>query len=133
MRIPYNPSTIKTFESSRKAGFGKKPDLERGKVPEDWWYFPVVARLHSERTGYPTQKPEALLERIFPEESQAVTVSVGALPQQGIAEVIGLRDPGLAAERVTNQDVEMTCADPADGKIPDAEVVLAPIVNINVS
>jgi DNA modification methylase len=65
VRVPYNPSTIKTFQSSSKAGFGKKPDLERGKVPEDWWYFPVVARLHSERTGYPTQKPEALLERII--------------------------------------------------------------------
>ncbi len=65
VRVPYSPSTIKTFESSAKAGFGKMPDLERGKVPEDWWYFPVVARLHSERTGYPTQKPEALLERII--------------------------------------------------------------------
>lgn len=65
VRVPYKDSTIKTFNSSRKAGFGKKPDLERGKVPEDWWYFPVVARLHSERTGYPTQKPEALLERIL--------------------------------------------------------------------
>jgi len=41
------------------------PDLARGKVPEDWWYFPVVARLHNERTGYPTQKPNALLERII--------------------------------------------------------------------
>jgi len=40
------------------------PDLERGKVPEDWWYFPVIARLHNERTGYPTQKPVALLDRI---------------------------------------------------------------------
>jgi hypothetical protein len=57
--------TVKTFASSPKAGFGKVPDLERGKVPEDWWYFPVVARLHNERTGYPTQKPEALLERIL--------------------------------------------------------------------
>jgi len=65
VREPYNPSTVKTFEASSKAGFGKVPDLERGKVPEDWWYFPVVARLHSERTGYPTQKPEALLERII--------------------------------------------------------------------
>lgn len=65
VRVPYSPSTIKTFESSSKAGFGKTPDLERGKVPEDWWYFPVVARLHSERTGYPTQKPEALLKRII--------------------------------------------------------------------
>ncbi|MFQ5942028.1 MAG: DNA-methyltransferase [Anaerolineales bacterium] len=63
VRVPYDPSTVRTFSSS-KAGFGKRPDLERGKVPEDWWYFPVVARLHNERTGYPTQKPEALLERI---------------------------------------------------------------------
>ncbi|PWH14027.1 MAG: hypothetical protein DDG60_08825 [Anaerolineae bacterium] len=65
VRIPYDPTTVKTFASSPKAGFGKIPDLERGKVPEDWWYFPVVARLHNERTGYPTQKPQALLERIL--------------------------------------------------------------------
>jgi DNA modification methylase len=64
VRVPYDTSTVQTFASSRKAGFGKVPDLARGKVPEDWWYFPVVARLHSERTGYPTQKPEALVERI---------------------------------------------------------------------
>ena len=65
VREPYHPSTIQTFKASPKAGFGKMPDLERGKVPEDWWYFPVVARLHNERTGYPTQKPESLLERII--------------------------------------------------------------------
>ncbi len=65
VREPYNQNTVNTFRSSPKAGFGKIPDLERGKVPEDWWYFPVVARLHTERTGYPTQKPEALLKRII--------------------------------------------------------------------
>jgi site-specific DNA-methyltransferase (adenine-specific) len=65
VREPYNKNTVKTFHSSPKAGFGKVPDLERGKVPEDWWYFPVIARLHSERTGFPTQKPVALLERIL--------------------------------------------------------------------
>ena len=65
IRIPYDEKTVKTFASSNKAGFGKTPDLERGKVPEDWWYFPVVARMHNERTGYPTQKPAALLERII--------------------------------------------------------------------
>jgi hypothetical protein len=65
VREPYNPSTVKTFAASPKAGFGKVPNLARGKVPEDWWYFPVVARLHNERTGYPTQKPDALLERII--------------------------------------------------------------------
>lgn len=71
VRQPYDPATIRTFKSSRKAGFGKVPDLARGKVPEDWWYFPVVARLHGERTGYPTQKPEALLERIIKASSSA--------------------------------------------------------------
>jgi len=65
VREPYNQNTVNTFKSSRKAGFGKIPNLARGKVPEDWWYFPVVARLHNERTGYPTQKPNALLERII--------------------------------------------------------------------
>jgi DNA modification methylase len=65
VRVPYDPSTLRTFAGSSRAGFGKVPDLERGKVPEDWWYFPVVARLHRERTGYPTQKPGALLERIL--------------------------------------------------------------------
>jgi DNA modification methylase len=65
VRQPYNDVTVKTFNSSPKAGFGKMPDLARGKVPEDWWYFPVVARLHNERSGYPTQKPQALLERII--------------------------------------------------------------------
>ena len=63
VRVPYDASTVQTFASSRKAGFGKAPDLARGQVPEDW-YFPVVARLHGERTGYPTQKPEALVERV---------------------------------------------------------------------
>ena len=65
VREPYHQNTVKTFSSSPKAGFGKIPNLERGKVPEDWWYFPVIARLHNERTGYPTQKPVALLERII--------------------------------------------------------------------
>lgn len=65
VREPYNKNTLKTFNSSPKAGFGKVPDLARGKVPEDWWYFPVIARLHNERTGYPTQKPIALLERMI--------------------------------------------------------------------
>ena len=71
VRQPYDPKTVKTFASSPKAGFGKIPNLARGKVPEDWWYFPVVARMHRERSGYPTQKPAALLERILLASSNA--------------------------------------------------------------
>ena len=39
--------------------------LKKGKVPETWWPdFSPVGRIASERTGYPTQKPLALYERI---------------------------------------------------------------------
>jgi DNA modification methylase len=85
VRQPYDPATVKTFASSRKAGFGKVPDLKRGKVPEDWWYFPVVARLHNERTGYPTQKPLALLERIISASSNPGDLTADFFCGSGVA------------------------------------------------
>ncbi|MDE0243181.1 MAG: DNA methyltransferase [Candidatus Kaiserbacteria bacterium] len=42
--------------------------LKRGKVPEDWWaddHLTNVSAWRGERTGYPTQKPLKLLERII--------------------------------------------------------------------
>ena len=39
---------------------------EIGKVPEDWWLDIIpLTRKNKERTGYPTQKPLALYERII--------------------------------------------------------------------
>ena len=39
--------------------------LDEGKVPEDWWAdINSLQASSAERTGYPTQKPEALLQRI---------------------------------------------------------------------
>lgn len=37
---------------------------EKGKVPEDWWQIAIAPR-GKEYMGYPTQKPEGLLERII--------------------------------------------------------------------
>ncbi len=91
VRQPYNPTTVHTFKASPKAGFGKMPDLERGKVPEDWWYFPVVARLHKERTGYPTQKPEALLERIIRASSNPGDLIADFFCGSGTAPVVAAR------------------------------------------
>ena len=103
VRTPYDPKTVKTFESSPKAGFGKVPDLERGKVPEDWWYFPVVARLHSERTGYPTQKPQALLERIILASSNPGDIVLDCFVGSGTtlvaAELLGRRWIGVDKSR----------------------------------
>jgi site-specific DNA-methyltransferase (adenine-specific) len=39
--------------------------LDEGKLPEDWWAdINSLQASAAERTGYPTQKPEALLDRI---------------------------------------------------------------------
>ncbi len=91
VRQPYNPATVQTFKASPKAGFGKVPNLERGKVPEDWWYFPVVARLHKERTGYPTQKPEALLDRIIRASSNAGDLTADFFCGSGTAALVAAR------------------------------------------
>ncbi len=91
VRIPYKESTLKTFASSDKAGFGKKPQLDRGKVPEDWWYFPVVARLHAERTGYPTQKPEALIERMLQASSNPGDLVADFFSGSGTTAVVASR------------------------------------------
>ena len=37
----------------------------RGKLPTDTWWHTIVGTNAKERTGYPTQKPQALLERII--------------------------------------------------------------------
>ena len=40
--------------------------LQAGKMPFDWWTdFAEAYKVHSERTGYPTQKPLRLYERII--------------------------------------------------------------------
>ncbi len=52
-RIPYLAPNLVTPEKA-----------ERGKVPTDVWWQTIVPTNSRERTGYPTQKPLAILERI---------------------------------------------------------------------
>lgn len=70
IRIPYKDPN----QTLRKA-FGEeftKEDVikyrERGMIPFDWWDMSVAARRKIDginRTGYPTEKPQKLLERII--------------------------------------------------------------------
>jgi site-specific DNA-methyltransferase (adenine-specific) len=43
----------------------------RGKTPTDVWWQTIVSPTGKERTGYPTQKPKAILERIVRVHSKA--------------------------------------------------------------
>ncbi|MBC7081257.1 MAG: site-specific DNA-methyltransferase [Thermoplasmatales archaeon] len=63
IRIPY----VKLDTGKTHGIFKQRAILnEKGKIPEDWWSdITPVARLHAtELLAFPTQKPEALLERI---------------------------------------------------------------------
>jgi site-specific DNA-methyltransferase (adenine-specific) len=46
-------------------GLVGKEKAERGKLPTDVWWHTIVGTSARERTGYPTQKPVALAERIL--------------------------------------------------------------------
>ncbi|MHB2017103.1 MAG: DNA-methyltransferase [Candidatus Xenobia bacterium] len=49
----------------RRSGKVYRYYVDEGKTPEDWWVdVETLNREDRERTGYPTQKPEALLARI---------------------------------------------------------------------
>ena len=70
IRIPYSDKTINRGKYSVATSKVTKGIAERvlpkgGKVPEDWWQLPMIQGNAEERLGYPTQKPETLLERII--------------------------------------------------------------------
>lgn len=70
IRIPYAESTVYRGEysvatSKMTKGIDKRVLNGSGKLPEDWWHIPMIQGNANERIGYPTQKPEKLLERII--------------------------------------------------------------------
>jgi DNA modification methylase len=71
VRIPYE-GTGGYQTSGKGVKIGDKVYLPNalGKIPEDWWDIPALPPMSSERIGYPTQKPEALLERIIKASSK---------------------------------------------------------------
>lgn len=64
-RVPHskNTSATRVYKHGGKDYVcNTNPD---GKVMDDVWDMPIIAAMSKERLGYPTQKPEALLERII--------------------------------------------------------------------
>lgn len=69
VRIPYEAEGINRKDD---AMWGKHKGTNKiykphplGKVPEDWWPMNILNANDPERLGYPTQKPERILDRII--------------------------------------------------------------------
>ena len=91
-----------------------------GKVPEDYWLedrdgMTPVGRLKNERTGYPTQKPLALYERIIRASSNKDDIVLDPF--------CGCATTPIAAERLNRQWIGMDIWDAAH------EVVLERLAN----
>lgn len=67
----FNPLKVKSYGQSGGGQGGKVKYLRDAKGTysvvnaRDWWRISMLSTTHSERLGYPTQKPLALLERII--------------------------------------------------------------------
>jgi DNA modification methylase len=67
VRVPHSEKTKANYkEGLIGSGFAGADHVihAKGKVPEDWWQIAIAPR-GKEYMGYPTQKPEALLQRII--------------------------------------------------------------------
>jgi DNA modification methylase len=111
-------------KTDRRTGRVYRYPVSAGKIPEDWW--PDIETLnHSdrERTGYPSQKPERLLERVLhavtrPGDRVADWFSgsgtTAAVAQRlGRAFVVADREPGaidVAARRLAAQGKALAAA-----------------------
>lgn len=99
----FNIDDIRVEYKKRETGTSKTSQFlqdnyimdENGKVPEDWWNFSPVGRIQNELEDYPTQKPEALLERIIKASSHEGSIVFdcfcGSGTTQAVAQKLGRR------------------------------------------
>jgi SAM-dependent methyltransferase len=63
---PFSEKTIhREISVDGVTNLKEKRDIEKGIVMHDVWDIPYIHSQSKERLGYPTQKPEALMERII--------------------------------------------------------------------
>ena len=76
VRVPYQAEGISRTDDAMWGKHKKTNKVYKphplGKIPEDWWCMDILNANDPERTGYPTQKPLALILKII-----AVSSNVG--------------------------------------------------------
>ena len=91
VRVPYKPTSgyaRSGIVSARGKRYLPHPD---GTPVDDVWDIPMINPLAAERTGYPTQKPEALLERIILASSRPGDLVADFFCGSGTAPVVAQR------------------------------------------
>ena len=100
-------------------GLVGKEKAERGKLPTDVWWHSIVGTNARERTGYPTQKPFALAERVIRASSDPGELVLDPFAGSGTV--------GAAAEQLGRRylliDSNPDAVEVMRERLPEAEVV----------
>ena len=136
VRVPYDDGTIKRrqYGETTAGGIGfsgmEKGAIETGRIPEDWWDdIPSGGQIsRNELKGYPTQKPEALLERIIKASSDEGMIVADFFGGSGVtAKVahdlnrkfihcdVGINSLQITRERLKEVDATFQVMDVKDG------------------
>ncbi len=114
IRQPYAQSSIDRdgySANASKVAIGNVELNKKGKFPESWIYVPPLKGNSKESTGYPTQKPLMLLERIIKASSNEGDVILD--PFCGCATAM------VAAERLNRKWIGIDISDVALNLIKD--------------
>lgn len=65
--------------------------LKTGGLPKDWWEIPFINSQAKEREDYPTQKPEALLERIIKASSNPGDLIFDCFMGSGTTQAVAMK------------------------------------------
>lgn len=81
-----------TPEAEKKyPGLTYRQYLTTGMLPKDWWELPLLNKAAHERSGYPTQKPETLLERIILASSSPNSIVLDCFMGSGTTQAVAMK------------------------------------------
>ena len=131
VRVPYSDDSQERLEytarSFRASGVydNYKPN-PKGKHPEDWWVLQPIMPSSKERTGWPTQKPLALLERIIKASSNEGDVVFdpfcGCATTMVAAERLGRRWAGVDIDEVAVGITQKRLQDESDAAVHNVDL-----------
>ena len=91
VRVPYSEGTLRQAEEGT-ISFGRVVEVHPlGKLPDDVFEISIINSQAKERTDYPTQKPEALLERIIKASSNPGDLVFDCFMGSGTTQAVAMK------------------------------------------
>jgi site-specific DNA-methyltransferase (adenine-specific) len=108
----------------------KRDYLKEGVPPEDYWLIDIINQSSNERLGYPTQKPEELLERIIKASSNEGDIVLdpfcGCGTTVNVAERLHRRWIGIDITHLAISLIKTRLHDTFKNELADYEVIGEP-------